>query len=166
MEDLCIKDDFGDILFKRHLTLSIAESCTGGLISSMITDTPGSSRYFLGGIVTYSNKSKIELLGVLSNTIEEFGAVSDQTVREMSEGVKKRFQSSIGIAVTGIAGPEGGSKEKPVGTVFLGMTVDNGVFSKRYQFKGSREKIKNETACMAITWIRRYLNGDSFLSGI
>ena len=161
-----MNDDIGDILVKRRLTLSVAESCTGGLIGNIITDTPGSSRYFLGGMITYSNKSKVELLGVSSKTIEDFGAVSDETVREMAEGVKRQFHSDIGLAVTGIAGPEGGSSEKPVGTVFLSIASDNGVFSGRYQFIGERKKIKKETAFMAINWIRRYLNGDPFLPGV
>ena len=156
----------GDILSERNLTISIAESCTGGLIGNLITNIPGSSHYFLGGIIAYSNQSKEDLLNVSSETIKKYGAVSDQTVQEMAEGVKKRFKSNMGLAVTGIAGPGGGSKEKPVGTVFIGLAVGNEIFSGKYSFHGTREQIKQKTAYTSLDFIRRYLNGDPFLPGI
>lgn len=161
-----IENLIGKILVDKGLTISVAESCTGGLIGSMITDVPGSSRYFLGGIIAYSNQSKMEILNVSSRTIEEHGAVSDQTVREMAGGVKRLFNSHLGLAVTGIAGPEGGSIEKPVGTVFIGLAAEDRIFTAGYRFHGTRGEIKQETARMALDYLRRYLNDDTFLPGI
>jgi len=161
-----MKNDIGSILVDKGLTISVAESCTGGLIGSMITDVPGSSRYFLGGIIAYSNQSKMEILNVSSRTIEEHGAVSDQTVREMAGGVKRLFNSHLGLAVTGIAGPEGGSIEKPVGTVFIGLAAEDRIFTAGYRFHGTRGEIKQETARMTLDYLRRYLNDDTFLPGI
>ena len=161
-----MKNDIGSILVDKGLTISVAESCTGGLIGSMITDVPGSSRYFLGGIIAYSNQSKIEILNVSSKTIEEHGAVSDQTVREMAWGAKRLFNSNLGLAVTGIAGPDGGSIEKPVGTVFIGLAAEDRIFMAGYRFHGTRGEIKQETARTALNYLRRYLNGDTFLPGI
>ncbi len=156
----------GKMLADRGLTISVAESCTGGLIGSIITDVPGSSRYFLGGVIAYSNQSKLEILNVSSGTIAEHGAVSDQTVLEMAGGIKRLFNSHLGLAVTGIAGPEGGSREKPVGTVFIGLAAEDRIFTAGHRFHGTREEIKQETARMALDYLRRYLNGDTFLPGI
>ena len=156
----------GNMLRERRLTISLAESCTGGLIGNLLTNVSGSSNYFQEGLVVYSNQSKVDRLNVSSKTIERYGAVSDQTVREMAKGVKKSLNTDIGLAVTGIAGPDGGSKEKPVGTVFIGMTANNEIFSRRYLFWGTREQVKLNTATMALDWVRRYLNGDPFLSGV
>ncbi len=156
----------GDMLAGKDLTISVAESCTGGLIGNLLTNVPGSSGYFLGGVIVYSNRSKIDLLNVSVGTIREYGAVSDRTVREMAEGAKKLFKSSIGLAVTGIAGPEGGSKEKPVGTVFIGLATEKDLLSEGYLFHGNREQIKYNSATMALDWIRRYLNGDPFIPGL
>jgi len=161
-----IENLIGKILVDKGLTISVAESCTGGLIGSMITDVPGSSRYFLGGMIAYSNQSKIEILNVSSKTIEEYGAVSDQTVREMAWGAKRLFNSNLGLAVTGIAGPDGGSIEKPVGTVFIGLAAEDRIFTAGYRFHGTRGEIKQETARMALDYLRRYLNDDTFLPGI
>jgi nicotinamide-nucleotide amidase len=156
----------GKMLADRGLTISVAESCTGGLIGSIITDVPGSSRYFLGGIIAYSNQSKMEILNVSSGTIAEHGAVSDQTVKEMAGGIKRLFNSHLGLAVTGIAGPEGGSREKPVGTVFIGLAAEDRIFTAGHLFHGTRGEIKQETSRMALDYLRRYLNGDTFLPGI
>jgi nicotinamide-nucleotide amidase len=156
----------GEKLRKKGLTISVAESCTGGLIGNLLTNTPGSSNYFMGGLMAYSNKSKIDLLNVSPEVIEKRGAVSDKTVREMTEGVKKRMGTDIGLAVTGIAGPEGGSREKPVGTVHIGLSTDRETFAGKYRFWGTRKQIKKNTAMMALDWVRRYLNGDSFLPGL
>jgi nicotinamide-nucleotide amidase len=156
----------GEKLRNKGLTISVAESCTGGLIGDLLTNTPGSSNYFMGGILVYSNQSKIDLLNVSQEVIEKKGAVSDKTVREMTEGVKKRLGTDIGLAVTGIAGPEGGSREKPVGTVHIGLSTDRGTFTGKYRFWGTRKQIKKNTAMMALDWVRRYLNGDPFLPGL
>ena len=161
-----MEKSLGDILISRTLTISVAESCTGGLIGHLITSIPGSSAYFAGGIISYSNQSKCDLLGVSPATLEQYGAVSDQTAREMATGVKERLKSDIGISVTGIAGPDGGSVEKPVGTVFMGFAFDTRPFSIKYLFKGDRLEIKQQTAETVLENIRRHLNGDSFISGI
>ena len=156
----------GDMLRERRLTISLAESCTGGLIGNLLTNVSGSSNYFQEGLIVYSNQSKVNRLNVSPETIERYGAVSDQTVREMAKGVKVSLNTDIGLAVTGIAGPDGGSEEKPVGTVFIGMAANNEIFSRRYLFWGTREQVKLNTATMALDWVRRYLNGDPFLPGI
>ena len=148
------------------IMLSIAESCTGGLIGHLITSIPGSSAYFLGGIISYSNQAKCDLLGVSPEILKVYGAISDQVAREMAVGVKERFKSDIGLSVTGIAGPDGGSLEKPVGTVFMGFSLDAEPFSKKYLFKGKRTEIKEQTAETALENIRRYLNDDPFIPGI
>jgi nicotinamide-nucleotide amidase len=154
----------GRMLTGRGLTVSVAESCTGGLVGNLLTNVPGSSTYFHGGVTAYSNQAKIDLLGVSAETIEKHGAVSDQAVREMAEGIREKFKADIGIATTGIAGPDGGTEEKPVGTVHIGMAAAKETVSGKYRFLGNREQNKLNTAMMALDWIRRYLNGDPFLS--
>ena len=156
----------GSKLTEKKMTLSLAESCTAGLISHTLTNVPGSSNYFQGGVVVYSNQSKIDLLHVDSETIEIEGAVSNSTVREMAFGARERFKTDLGLAVTGIAGPDGGSRTKPVGTVHIGLATKDDIFSKKYTFRGTREQVKQNTSMMALDWIRRYINGDSFLSGV
>lgn len=156
----------GELLRRKGLSISVAESCTGGLIGNLLTDVPGSSDYFLGGAVVYSNTAKVELLDVSPATIEAHGAVSDQTVREMSGGVRVKFGSAIGVGVTGIAGPEGGTSEKPVGTVHVGLATEKEMFSRKYRFWGTRKQVKLNTAMMALDWVRRYLNGNPFLPGV
>jgi nicotinamide-nucleotide amidase len=165
-ENLRMEGVVGAMLRERGLTISVAESCTGGLIGNLLTDVAGSSLYFQGGIVAYGNQAKMDHLGVSSKTLEKYGAVSDQTVREMARGVRQRMGTDIGLAVTGIAGPEGGSGNKPVGTVYIGLAVDDATFSGRYRFWGTRTEVKSNTAMMALDWIRRHLNGNPFLPGI
>jgi nicotinamide-nucleotide amidase len=156
----------GEMLTQKDLTLSVAESCTGGLIGSLLTNVPGSSKYYQGGVVVYSNESKVNLLKVKPETLDRYGAVSDQTVREMAAGVRECFQTDIGLAVTGIAGPGGGSREKPVGTVHIGLSTNKFDRALKYRFWITREQIKRHTAMMAMDWVRRYLNGDPFLPGL
>jgi nicotinamide-nucleotide amidase len=156
----------GKLLKERKMTISVAESCTGGLIGHRLTSISGSSLYFERGLIVYSNSSKNEMLGVLQSTIDSYGAVSNQVVRKMAEGVRKLAKTDMGLAVTGIAGPLGGSKDKPVGTVFIGLSVDGKLFSDHYRFSGDRNKIKYNTSEMALDWVRRYLNGYSFIPGI
>jgi len=164
--NLNMEDVVGRMLIEKKLTLSVAESCTGGFIGNLLTNVPGSSSYFQGGVMVYSNQAKVDLLGVSPKTIETLGAVSDLTAREMAVGVKAKMGTDLGLAVTGIAGPDGGSREKPVGTVHIGLAGEKGVFSHKYRFWGTRVQIKQNTAMMALDWIRRVLNGDPFLSGI
>jgi nicotinamide-nucleotide amidase len=156
----------GRLLTERGLTLAAAESCTGGLIGHRITGVPGSSRYFAGGVVAYGNQAKVDLLGVSAETLAREGAVSDRTAREMAEGVMKRLRTDLGLAVTGIAGPDGATRDKPVGTVHIALACKEDRFSRRYRFWGTREQVKLNTCMMAMDWIRRYLNGDPFLSGV
>ena len=161
-----MEDAVGVFLKERGLTLSVAESCTGGLIGDLLTNAAGSSKYFQGGAVVYSNQSKMDLLNVLPDTLETHGAVSDQTVREMACGVRERFKTDLGLSVTGIAGPDGGSQKKPLGTVYIGLAAKEELFSGKYRFWGTRKQVKSNTAMMALDWIRRTLNGDPFLPGI
>ncbi|HHI88100.1 MAG TPA: competence/damage-inducible protein A [Candidatus Cloacimonetes bacterium] len=131
-------------------TVSAAESCTGGLIQSMITDNAGSSDYFLGGVVSYSNQAKMKLLGVEQTTLERWGAVSEQTVKEMVVGTIKLFSSDYAIAVSGIAGPGGGTEEKPVGLVYIGTFGKGGLKITENHFHSSRTDVKEQTANRAI----------------
>lgn len=156
----------GELLREQEMTLSVAESCTGGLIGHRLTSISGSSLYFERGLIVYSNRSKVEMLGVRQQTIDSYGAVSDQTVREMAEGAKTTAKTDMGLAVTGIAGPLGGTEDKPVGTVFIGLSVHSKAFSGHYRFSGDRNKVKLNAAEMALDWVRRYLNGYSFIPGI
>jgi len=156
----------GGLLTEKGKTISVAESCTGGLIGHRLTNVPGSSNYFCGGVVSYSNQSKVNILGVDAETINEYGAVSNETAQEMARGIRERMKSDLGLAVTGVAGPDGGSKDKPVGTVYIGLSSADEVFSRRYGFWGRRKQIKLNTSMMTLDWVRRYLNGDPILSGI
>ncbi|PKN63661.1 MAG: competence/damage-inducible protein A [Deltaproteobacteria bacterium HGW-Deltaproteobacteria-15] len=156
----------GKLLKEKGLTLSVAESCTGGLIGNLVTNVAGSSSYFMGGMVTYSNQAKIDMLQVDPQILADHGAVSEPTVRRMAEGVRAAFKSDLGLAVTGIAGPEGGSREKPVGTVHIGLASASGTFSQKYLFKGRRKQIKMNSAMMALDWARRFLCGYPFIPGL
>lgn len=156
----------GHMLEQRGLTLSVAESCTGGLIGHRLTNVPGSSDYFEGGVVSYSNELKKKLLGVREETLKTYGAVSAETAKEMARGVCRHTRSDLGLAVTGIAGPEGGTAEKPVGTVYIGLSRGDETVSTGYRFSGNRGQVKRHSATMALDWIRRYLSGYSFLPGI
>jgi PncC family amidohydrolase len=135
-----------ELLRARKLTISTAESCTGGLISKLITDIPGSSDVFVGGVVSYSNAMKMKWLGVKQATLERYGAVSEQTVREMLNGIMRETGSDLAAAVSGIAGPTGGTIEKPVGTVFIGIAFHDQRIIERYNFKGSREDVRTQSA--------------------
>jgi PncC family amidohydrolase len=132
-------------LADKKLTVSSSESCTGGLVSSELTSIAGSSAVFLGGVVAYSNDVKMSLLGVNEETLKSFGAVSEQTAKEMAVGVKKIVGSSIGVSTTGIAGPGGGSPEKPVGTVFVGVASGNEVQAYHLKLDGDRNQIRQKT---------------------
>ena len=150
----------GDLLIEKDATVALAESCTGGLIAHLLTNVPGSSRYFLFSGVTYANEAKIKVLGVPSETIERYGAVSLKTVRRMAVGAREAAKATYGIATSGIAGPEGGTKEKPVGTVCIGLAGPNGVTAKRLYFPyGNRTAKKKLFAMAALDTLRRHLLG-------
>ncbi len=152
-----LEAEIGRLLRERGLTLAVAESCTGGLIGDMITDVAGSSDYFTGGIVAYSNDVKQGILGVPSRILERYGAVSKQTASRMAEGVKRRLKTDIGIATTGIAGPTGGSPRKPVGTVFIALSCGRRVYTGRFLFHGTRRSIKRQTALEALRALKGFL---------
>lgn len=154
----------GRYLQKNGLTLAVAESCTGGLIGHRLTDVPGASDYFLGGVVSYSNDAKCDLLRVPAAVLARHGAVSPETARDMARGVREVFHAAIGLAVTGIAGPSGGSVEKPVGTVYIGLATDTGEEVWHYQFHGNRAEIKTLTAETALDRLRRELKKLSAVS--
>jgi nicotinamide-nucleotide amidase len=141
-----LEKTIGDHLRNRDWTLSIAESCTGGLICDRITDVSGSSDYFEGGMVTYSNESKAKHLGIPLDYIKRYGAVSPQVARKMAQGVRKAFNTTFGLSATGVAGPTGGTKRSPIGRVFIGFANGRRTWVKQEDFKGSRRKIKEKTS--------------------
>jgi nicotinamide-nucleotide amidase len=138
------------LMTRRKWTLALAESCTGGLIANRLTDVPGASKIFRGGIVAYSNAAKEKFLRVRSRTLERHGAVSEAVAREMAEGARKRFGADFAIAVTGIAGPGGGTRQKPVGTVFISLAGRTGTVVERRHNPFSRERFKKTTATQAL----------------
>jgi nicotinamide-nucleotide amidase len=164
--DQNMEEVVGHLLLEKNLSISVAESCTGGLIGHRLTSVPGSSSYFHGGVVVYSNQSKVDLLCVDPRTLETHGAVSERTVEEMARSVKDRIKTDLGLAVTGIAGPDGGTRQKPVGTVHVGLAAREKIFSREYRFWGNRSQVKLNSSMMALDWVRRYLNGNPFLPGI
>ncbi len=157
---LSIAEEVGQLLAAQHKTLAIAESCTGGLISSMITDVAGSSGYFLFSGITYSNDGKINILNVHKKTILDHGAVHEETAREMAEGARLKAGADLGISTTGIAGPGGGTAEKPVGMVCIGLAADGVSMAKTYRFSlDDRAMNKKMFAMTALELLRRYLAG-------
>lgn len=130
--------ELGDVLRKSRMTISVAESCTGGLLGALITDRPGSSAYFLGGVIAYSDDVKREHLGVSAGVLERAGAVSAEVAEAMAQGARSRFETSLAVSVTGVAGPDGGSAEKPVGLTFIGVASQRGVTSREFRFHGDR----------------------------
>jgi PncC family amidohydrolase len=137
-------------LTARHWTLATAESCTGGLIGAAITDLPGASAYFLGGIIAYDNRIKNQLLGVPETILAAHGAVSAQTVEAMAAGARRQLSADCAIAVSGVAGPDGGTPEKPVGLVYIGWALPGTLFSRRFLFTGDRAAIRQATVETAV----------------
>ena len=152
-----IEEVVGKLLKDNILTIALAESCTGGLISSRLTDVLGSSDYMLGSVVSYSNAWKINILGVPEEIIHKHGAVSEQTARLMAEGVRIKGKSDLGLAVTGIAGPAGGAPDKPVGLVFMALADKKGTFCKKFNFPGTREMVKLKSSGIALDTIRLHI---------
>ncbi len=136
----------GEVLRQRNLTLALAESCTGGLIASLVTDVPGSSDYFLASLVTYANSSKVALLGVSERTLREHGAVSEEAAREMASGARKVTGADVGLSATGIAGPGGATSRKPVGLVHFALDVRGEVTADKVVFPGDRQAVKRAAA--------------------
>ena len=152
-----LEEMVGDMLVNRGYTISTAESCTGGLLGHRFTNVPGSSKYYLGGVVSYSDDMKMKILGVLENTFQEFGAVSKQTATEMAQGVRDLFGSDLAIAVTGIAGPGGNTAEKSVGLVYITLVHNDKVWAKEFKFFIDRKLNKQLSSQVALNMVRIHL---------
>lgn len=156
-EDISIEDVVAKLLIEKKLTISTAESCTGGMIAGTLINYPGISEVFLEGVVTYSNEAKHNRLGVKNETLEKYGAVSEETAREMAVGIAKAAKTDVSIVTTGIAGPEGGTKEKPVGLVYVGVYVQGEVTVKRCIFNGNRSRVRLQATITGLDMLRRVL---------
>ncbi len=146
-----------ELLSSKGLYLSVAESCTGGLLGATLTDVAGSSQWFKGGVIAYANELKVSILGVSRQTLRAHGAVSTETAMEMADGIRRLTGSDIAVAITGIAGPTGGSPEKPVGTVFIAITDGTRMNVKRFQLKGMRRDIREQATLRALELIEEFL---------
>ncbi|UCD54583.1 MAG: CinA family protein [Dehalococcoidia bacterium] len=151
------EQEIGNLLRQKGLTLGAVESASGGLISHLITNVPGSSDYYKGSITAYSNEVKSKVVGVKKDTIDRYGVVSSQVVEEMAQGGRKVLAADICLADTGIAGPSGATPGKPVGIFYLGLSHKAGTFSQQHDFQGNREQNKLEAANAALDWLREYL---------
>ena len=149
----------GKLLKQRGATLAVAESCTGGLIGHRITNVPGSSAYYQGSITAYASEVKEQILRVRHETLCQYGAVSEQTAREMAQGVRIALHTSVGLSVTGIAGPDGGRPGKPVGLVFTALSTSDGDWVERHVWSADRWENKELSAEAALDLLRRYLEG-------
>ncbi|MFA6989603.1 MAG: nicotinamide-nucleotide amidohydrolase family protein [Candidatus Gastranaerophilaceae bacterium] len=158
-DDENIEEVIGQLLVKNNLTLSVAESCTGGLVSTRLTDVSGSSEYIKLNVVTYSNEAKIKILDVNPETLSNFGAVSEQTAKEMAEGIRKFANTDIGLSVTGIAGPTGGTSQKPVGLVFVGISNSKNtqVHKLLHPSTFSRKDIKFLSSQKALQLLKKFI---------
>jgi len=163
-DDDTLESVVGSLLKKHNLKLAIAESCTGGLIGDRVTAVPGSSEYFDRGVITYSNQSKIELLGVDPAALKDKGAVSEEVARQMAEGIREKSGCDISVATTGIAGPSGGTPEKPVGLVYIALSDKFGAVVHKLQLRGERSRIKQQTTQAALNFIRLHLNDKNLYS--
>ena len=146
------------LLVDKKLTIGTSESCTGGLLGAGLIDYPGISSSFLEGAITYSNEAKIKTLGVKKETLEKFGAVSEETAREMAEGIRKRCGADIGVSTTGIAGPDGGTDDKPVGLVYIGLSIGDKTIVTRNVFNGDRNSVRRRACLKAFDMIRLEIN--------
>jgi PncC family amidohydrolase len=155
-----LEESLRDLMRSRKLKLAAAESCTGGLVSHRITNISGSSEYFCGGIVAYSYEAKATLLGVSWDTLNTFGAVSEETVREMARGARRLFEADIAISVSGIAGPTGGTPEKPVGTTWFGLSTRDGEWARHFVWQGDRDQNKHDSSEAALQFVIDYLEGN------
>jgi nicotinamide-nucleotide amidase len=146
-----------DLLLAQKQTLAIAESCTGGLITHRLTNLPGSSAYLIAAVIAYAYEAKVAALGVSWDTLREHGAVSPEIAREMARGARERFVASLGVAVTGIAGPGGSTPEKPVGLTYIALASADDVIIERYVWQGDREQNKMQSADAVLKLLQRYL---------
>ena len=160
-EDIRPEQIIGKLLTEKKQTLSTAESCTGGYISHLITSIPGSSNYFTGSLIAYSNHIKINHLGVRAHTIKNFGAVSEECVKEMAAGIKAHFQTDFSVSTTGIAGPDGATPEKPVGLVWLAVAGPLGIVTRKIMANGERLSVIERTTIVAFDMLRKAILGIS-----
>ncbi len=156
--DTTLENVVGEMLLNKKVTIATAESCTGGMLAARLINYPGISEVLMEGAVTYSNEAKVKRLGVKKETLDRFGAVSKETAKEMAEGIARTAGTDIGISVTGIAGPGGGTEEKPVGLVYVGLCIKGKTTVRKYNFQGNREKIRTRTVMNCLDWIRREVN--------
>lgn len=152
-----IEQEIGEMLRQKGLTLGAIESATGGLISHLITGAPGSSGYYKGSVISYSNEVKIKIIGVKADTIEKYGAVSHQVAEEMAEGGRRVLAVDICLADTGIAGPGGATPGKPLGLFYIGLSHRAGTYSRKHIFQGTRDENKRSAARAALMWLKEYL---------
>ena len=152
-----LEQEVGNLLCQKGLTLGVVESATGGLISHLITNIPGSSDYYKGSVTAYSNEAKIKIVGVKEDTINQYGAVSPQVAEEMAQGGRKVLAADICLADTGIAGPTGATPGKPLGLFYIGLSHQAGTYSRKHNFQGNREQNKRLAAEAALGWLKEYL---------
>ena len=152
-----LEREIGNLLRQKRLTLGTVESATGGLISHLITNVPGSSDYYKGSVTAYSNEVKIKIVGVKEGTINKYGAVSHQVAEEMAQGGRKILTADVCLADTGIAGPAGATSGKPVGLFYIGLSHQAGTYSRKHNFRGNREQNKHLATEAALGWLKDYL---------
>jgi len=152
-----LAQDVVDLCRQKGLTLGVVESATGGLVSHLITNIPGSSDCYKGSITSYSNEVKIEVVGVKEDTLNKYGAVSDQVAEQMAQGGREVLGTDICIADTGVAGPTGETQGKPVGLFYIGLSHRAGTYTQKHEFHGNREENKRSAAEVALSWLREYL---------
>ena len=157
-----IAEIVGKLLVAKQQTIACAESCTGGLLTSMLTDVAGSSAYVMGSVVSYTNSVKERLVGVNPATIAAHTEISAETAGEMAEGIRQLIGTDLGVGITGLAGPGGGTKVRPVGLVYIAVTGDKGTKVRENRFQGNRVEIKQQSAEMALQMIVEYVSGGSF----
>ncbi len=152
-----LEQEVGNLLRQKGLTLGVVESATGGLISHLITNVPGSSDYYKGSVTAYSNEVKIKVVGVKEDTINKYGAVSYQVAEEMAQGGRRILAADICLADTGIAGSSGATPGKPVGLFYIGLSHQAGTYSQKHCFQGNREQNKHQAAEVVLGWLKEYL---------
>lgn len=148
-----IEDTIAELLIKNKLTISTAESCTGGMVAARLVNYPGISEVFMEGAVTYSNEAKIKRLGVKEDTLDRYGAVSSETAGEMACGIAKTAGTDIGISTTGIAGPGGGTLQKPIGLVYIGLCINGRLMTRELRLSGDRQSIREKTVLELLMWL-------------
>ena len=162
-DDILLEEAIGQLLKSKGKTIATAESCTGGYLAHLLTSIPGSSDYYTGSIISYANEVKVNALGVSENDLIERGAVSQAVVEQMAMGVRNSMKTDFGLATSGVAGPDGGTEEKPVGTVWIALASEEGVFSKRFQFEKNRERNIRRSALAALSMLKRAIKQELVL---